>query len=321
MGPALLQVVSAVSQSFKAIVEIFSFSYLPILNAFKPGNLYRQNRFGYFGHFLYISRLVDTDALQDLHWNINTWTDEEVMAWKQSQLSTYNAIAVAGAIFAGIGLTALQIPNMFNIHWTARALCSSSMLLGIFSVSVATSGHQTIARLNSALSVRLWLSRGKPTQYLGRSVWTSSREHLMSDEPGDEKYKNSLFEDMPLESSISSLKVASLPRHLLDLAVLLFVVGFGLYYLFMWLDNIEEAALAHRNFFIAVMVTAGLYVLYAYQLWKAQDATKTKRLEEFGFGAIHQNLDKVAEIMRLQQELRRCQNELNFLRGKEDGPS
>jgi hypothetical protein len=59
------------------------------------GVKYRRARFGIFGDVLYVTGGVDTDALQELHWKINIWTDAEVMAWKGSHLATCNAIAVA----------------------------------------------------------------------------------------------------------------------------------------------------------------------------------------------------------------------------------
>ena len=69
-----------------------------------PGYEYRRTRFGTIGHLLYFSTVVDIDTLQEFHWNINTWTDEEVMTWKQSQLSTYSAIAVAVGLKEEFGL-------------------------------------------------------------------------------------------------------------------------------------------------------------------------------------------------------------------------
>lgn len=60
------------------------------------GFKYRNARFGpVWGTILYASRLVDTDALQQQHWHINSWSDEEVSSWKASHLASCNAIAVA----------------------------------------------------------------------------------------------------------------------------------------------------------------------------------------------------------------------------------
>lgn len=72
-------------------------------------------------------------------------------------------LSLQGAIFASIGLAALQLPNMNAVHWSAQACFSSSMVLGVYSVFTATRQHQAVGMLNSPLDVRLWLSRGSPT--------------------------------------------------------------------------------------------------------------------------------------------------------------
>jgi hypothetical protein len=62
----------------------------------RAGGRYRIQRFGrLLGTALYAFRLVDTDALQRSHWDINFWTDAEVLAWKNSHIEACNAIAVA----------------------------------------------------------------------------------------------------------------------------------------------------------------------------------------------------------------------------------
>ena len=60
---------------------------------------YRNGRFGFvWGSFLYLGRIVNTDALQQNHWDINSWSDSEVLSWKASHLASCNAIAVAVCI-------------------------------------------------------------------------------------------------------------------------------------------------------------------------------------------------------------------------------
>lgn len=62
----------------------------------EKGFKYRRARFGFvWGTIVYVSRLVDTDTLQRRHWDINTWTDDEIKSWKDSHLASCNAIAVA----------------------------------------------------------------------------------------------------------------------------------------------------------------------------------------------------------------------------------
>ena len=56
---------------------------------------YRQRRWGAWGHLLPCFGLVDTTEIRQLHWNINVWTDQEVMAWKESYMSACSAIQVS----------------------------------------------------------------------------------------------------------------------------------------------------------------------------------------------------------------------------------
>lgn len=68
-----------------------------VLKAFpSAGFEYRQRRFGlWWGTFIWAFRLVDTDALQKRHFDLHAWSDKEVQQWKDSHLSSCNAIAVA----------------------------------------------------------------------------------------------------------------------------------------------------------------------------------------------------------------------------------
>ena len=60
------------------------------------GVRYRHARFGHFwGRVVYLGKLIDTDALQQKHWDINRWKDQEVMDWKAAHLASCSAIAVA----------------------------------------------------------------------------------------------------------------------------------------------------------------------------------------------------------------------------------
>ena len=81
-------------QSIPRIVTLLA---VLVLKAFpSAGFQYRQRRFGlWWGTFLWAFRLVDTDALQRRHWDLHAWSDKEVQQWKDSHLSSCNAIAVA----------------------------------------------------------------------------------------------------------------------------------------------------------------------------------------------------------------------------------
>lgn len=135
------------------------------------------------------------------------------------------------------------------------------MVLGIVSVVCSTSLQQEVGRLNNPLDIRLWLSRGK----------VELERH-----PYDPPYRL-----LPLESSISALKISEIPGTLLRLAVILFLVGFGLYLLFSWLNNIGGSGTDQRNIFIVFILVIGVFCSY-YAFWSvARVLDEQKREDEF----------------------------------------
>jgi len=135
------------------------------------------------------------------------------------------------------------------------------MVLGIVSVVCSTSLQQEVGRLNNPLDIRLWLSRGKVD---------------LEKRPYDPPYRL-----LPLESSISALKVSEIPGTLLRLAVMLFLAGFGIYLLFSWLDRPEASGSQNRNIFIVFVIVIGVFCIY-YLSWSlARVLDAQKREEEF----------------------------------------
>ncbi|KAH0839112.1 hypothetical protein AYO21_04705 [Fonsecaea monophora] len=252
---------------------------------------YEWQRWGTLGHFLSVCRLVDTNGVRQLHWNINTWTDDEVLAWKQSYMTTCSSIEVAGAIFASVGLTALQLPNMDSTHWTARALLTCSMILGVLSVIFAASQQSDMGMLNKPLDIRLFLSRGKavPTQRGYR-------------------YRKP-FALLPLESSVAALKQFDLPKVVLNLAVLLYIVGVGVYLLYAWLYRVEPAGGRDdfRNVFIAFAATVGVVYLYVAVVGALAYADNRKRTEDFDLDRTT-TFAKPASQVQLEEWLRALQD-------------
>lgn len=58
------------------------------------------------------------------------------------------------------------------------------------------------------------------------------------------------FEDLPLETSHSALRAVKMPQNFLDGAIVVFLVGFGLYELFLWVEDGAEDDVAYRNIWI-----------------------------------------------------------------------
>jgi hypothetical protein len=232
-----------------------------ILNVSSGEGSYATVRFGTFGDILSGLGLLDTEEVRKTHWNINRWKDEEVLAWKNSYVSSCAAIAVAGAIFASVGLGSLSLPNLDITHWTARALLSCSMALGILSVVYATSQQQTVAMLNSPLEIRLWLSRGRLDRL--------QHDYQMP------------YRLLPLESSVATVKQFGLPSLLLKVAVLLYLVGFGIYILFSWLNNVEQKGSDSRNVFVCFVVTLGVISINQILLTVYGFIDEQKRTKDF----------------------------------------
>lgn len=279
MAGSALGIVSQANKIYQLIAEALALNY-------------RRERLGKF-EFISTLGLLNLADVQIAHWNINCWKDEEMMQWKKTYTDGCNAVAIAGAIFASIGLSALQLPNMDDIHWTVRALFSTSMVFGILSVTSATSLNQQVGRLNSALDIRLWLSRGK-----GRM------KHC---EP---------YSLMPLESSISALKISEIPNLLLNLAVVLFLIGFGLYLLFSWLNHIEQSGIAYRNVFIVFVIAVVVSCLYYFTWVVVRILEAQKRSEEFEL-IPPEKFQRPSSQQLLQQKLHSVQK-LQGLRGDEE---
>lgn len=117
--------------------------------------------------------------------------------------------------------------------------------------------------LNKALDIRLWLSRGKTD--LNRRRYRRPFIHL------------------PLESSVAALKQYHTPKVVLNLAVLLYTVGFGIYLLYAWIDHVEPDGGRNdfRNVFIAFVTTVGCVYIYIIVIGGFAFADEKKRTADF----------------------------------------
>ena len=147
---------------------------------------------------------------------------------------------------------------MAQSHWSARALMSSSMALGILSLACATSLFRRVSRLQGSLQIRLWLSRGK-----------SKRNYP------------SPFDMFPLESSVSALQISEIPATLLFLAVILYLIGFGLYLLYSWLYDTAGRGAENRNVFIFFVTTLGLSAGFYQCYSEARDSDNSRTSSDF----------------------------------------
>ena len=205
-----------------------------------------------------------------------------------------------GAIFASVGITCLQLPNIDQTHWIVRALVSSSMALGIISIIMATSLQRQVTFLNTPTSIRLWLSSGL-------TFWHQVERCDSSAMPSE---RITLPSDPPLRSSVSGMIASEAPHTFLRLALVLFLFGFGLYYLFSWLESVEGSATEWRNAFIFFVSVVGAACAQAavLKLWRANDAKKVA--DQFDIPSLNspQRSKRILELEAMLEELRRLQD-------------
>jgi hypothetical protein len=162
------------------------------------------------------------------------------------------------------------------------------MLFGILAVVSATSQHRDIGLQNDSTALRLWLSRGIP-----------SPAHRVG---GSKEYPHP-YDMLPLESSVSASLVTQFPRSLLNLAVLLYLIGFGLYLIFSWREEVPNGSVDYRNIFVTFIVSAGVSIFY-YSIcfgWRVIDAAKVS--DDFHFQRLGTTLDSSVGLRELEAEL------------------
>jgi len=160
----------------------------------------------------------------------------------------------------------------------------SSMIFGILSVVFATSRQRTMAMLNNHLNIRLWLSRGKP--------------RLIYDYP---------FRLLPLESSAGTLMSIELPQFFLNLAIFLYLVGFGLYFLFLWVEDANSDVIGNRNTFIVFVIVIGIAAIYIMGLGVGQFFDERRRRNDFDL-TDEENFGKSEKHLELDEMLGTLQN-------------
>jgi hypothetical protein len=65
---------------------------------------YHRNRFGWIGRAFASVGLLDLKGIQKIHWDINYWTNEEVMAWRKSYISNCSSVTIAVSIELSLGV-------------------------------------------------------------------------------------------------------------------------------------------------------------------------------------------------------------------------
>lgn len=119
------------------------------------------------------------------------------------------------------------------------------------------------------------------------------------------------FSFLQLESSVATLKSVALPRHLLDLSVVLFMVGIGLYELSGWKKNTNPGGTAYRNVFVVFIVTICAYVVYQTLIIVGMAYDAKKKDDELGTGSLREVLHLSSDLKAFRESLRVIHEELH----------
>ena len=164
-------------------------------------------------------------------------------------------------------------------HWSARALLSASMAVGILSVTYATYQQTVIGMMNNAQEIRIWLSCGKADRG-PKEARTDFWKFIARIQGGSIEY-DPPYNLFPLESSMAAQMKIQLPNTLLQLAIFLYLTGFGLYVLFAWVEDAIPPSLDYRGIFIVYMITVGLAFSYFWTLSVFNQVDQQKRQQDF----------------------------------------
>ena len=150
-------------------------------------------------------------------------------------------------------------------------------------LSIAAFMQRIISGLNNPFVIRIWLSRGCPKKDKG-------------------------YLDLPLESSVAAVGLLDLPVTLLLYALFTYVIGFGLYLIFSWLETPSPDQHDYRNIFIAFCGVLALFLIWVFILIFISVQESRQMMRSLGRSRSNRRIDQNM-LVDLQQRLNRIQRE------------
>lgn len=164
--------------------------------------------------------------------------------------------------------------------------------------------------MNNAQDIRIWLSCGKADRGLQQAE-TDFWKFVARLQGGAIEY-DPPYDLFPLESSMAAQMKIQLPSMLLQLAIFLYLTGFGVYLLFYW---VEDASPSHKSadyqpIFIVYISTVLLILLYFGSLSTFNEVDQQKRQADFELDSIslgkpisQRQLDRWLNVIQEMQDL------------------
>ncbi|KAF2671958.1 hypothetical protein BT63DRAFT_422471 [Microthyrium microscopicum] len=198
---------------------------------------------------------------------LGTLDDNDALDYRKAVQEECTMLSVASAIVAQIAITGLSLDKLSQAHWTARAFLLVSLISSLVAVYYATTQHRILGRLLKGSQIRSWI-RGKMLSVNPQTQLTAVfvRSDSMLGDPAD--YEDDSYEDPGrahsalmrrcFTPSVAAVITISAPQLLLSTSLFTLIIGFGLYFAFIWtrkLDTDAQGSDSRTNFIIYVVST------------------------------------------------------------------
>jgi hypothetical protein len=182
-----------------------------------------------------------------------------------------------GTVMTQIAITSLSLESLSQTHWVARASWLFSLMSGLLAVYYAGNPVWKIGRLEGDNQIRAWI----------RSSDKGIKDILAEPKTLSEKTRLQRL-IRTLAPAPSSVLVVTAPGLLLSSALISLLVGFGIYFYFVWARRLDS--LAGRNdsrdififYIVSLLLCYGVYAIAGI----SQDKETTATVRETIRGAL-----------------------------------
>ncbi|KAK3678446.1 hypothetical protein LTR78_001743 [Recurvomyces mirabilis] len=156
----------------------------------------------------------DIHELEKIERLVNHGSDEEVLKFRQTQLSSGGTTTVVGSLLAATCATMLTIDTLSDLQLYVRALFTISLTVSLMSVYFTLVQQRELGLPTSAETLRRWLCNG----HVRRTEDLDDDTHAPLDTP-----------TMIRESSLAANILLQVPFEMLSIAISVFLAGLATY--------------------------------------------------------------------------------------------
>ncbi|KEF51910.1 uncharacterized protein A1O9_11899 [Exophiala aquamarina CBS 119918] len=190
------------------------------------------------------------------------------VAFRNAFISDFNSLAVTGAIVSQVAITAVTLPYIKEVHWTAQGAFITSLVLGCLSVFFSTRIQRSLTALATADDVKDWLC--KPISSMEYTAFEKRLRprirHAQITSAGEERelVRKDIVRFLEghrwKRASFYSCAILSIPPELLNASMGAFLVGLGIYLGCLWAQDLDPISgkTAPRALLICYLLVAAL---------------------------------------------------------------